>query len=75
MNNIDQSESRRWNGWSTISQAPVRAREVRIDRDEAAAELLAVVDAHEPRVVLGAGVAEREQLVEQTLTPFGVASE
>ncbi len=37
---------------------------VRVDADEAAAELVALVDLDQPGVVLGAGVARREQLLE-----------
>ena len=48
--------------------APVEERRdlrVRIDPDEAAPELVAIVDLDEPRVVLGAGVTRREELLEQ----------
>ena len=37
---------------------------VRIDLDEAAAELLAVADLHQPGVVFRAGMAQREQLLQ-----------
>ena len=50
---------------------------VRVDRDEAAAELLAVADLDQPGVVFGAAVAGASSSSSMivTLTPFGVPSE